>query len=125
MAYYESLKAPATTQVLIDQTAPVGELYFGLEVRVEPLANKSSAVTVTHALEHGTLPMPLVAVLLDALREQIDGGGVYGFPIVNLRLLVTAVDYHEESSTEAAIRSAAASIFRRLLESADFVLIET
>jgi hypothetical protein len=111
--YYESLTAPFTTQVLIDTIAPVGVLYFGIEITAEPLPTPSSSVAVIHTLEDGTLPQSLVDVLLDALHEEINGGGQFGFPIHNLRLVVIAVGYRENTSTETAIRVAASTLCLR------------
>jgi elongation factor G len=125
MPYYEVLKAPWTTHVLIDETAPVGDLYFGVEITAEPLANPSSSVAVIHTLRNGTLPEPLVDVLLEALHEEIEGGGQYGFPLINIRLAVTAVEYRETTSNENAIRLAASKAFQNFLVSADLVLITT
>ena len=43
---------------------------------------------------------------------------------MGLRMVVTAVDYREEESTEAAVRSAAGQAFNRLLQEGDFFLLE-
>jgi elongation factor G len=66
----------------------------------------------------------LLQVLLEALKEEAHGGGVFGNPLMGLRMTVTNVDYREEESSEPAIRSAAGQVFNRLLQDGQMLLLE-
>lgn len=121
MAVYETLNASWATKVVVDTTSVLGRLYFGFAMDAEPSVDLPASDVVTHAIPPESAPPHAMAILLEALREQIDGGGLLGFPLRNIRIVVTAVEYQEGTSSEVAIRVAACTAFREFLQSADLI----
>jgi len=124
VSYRERLRSAVGISAEFSMTTPASTLFFGLSLTAEGVSDQEEAITVGHRLKPGTFPEPLLQVLLEALKEEAQGGGVFGNPVMGLRMTVTTVDYREEESTEPAVRSAAGHAFNRLLQDGDFFLLE-
>ena len=70
------------------------------------------------------MPEGLVKVMMESLRDEANGGGKFGYPLMDLRLTVTKIDFRELESTETAIRSAVAQAFGKLLNEGSMVVME-
>lgn len=124
VSYREMLQKPETVKVVFDVTTPAANLYFGLTLAAESLPKMEEPVSVTHKLKPGALPSELMQVLLESLRDEADGGGKFGYPLMDLRLTVTDVDCREEGATETAIRSAVSQAFNKLIQDGELVTME-
>ncbi len=124
VSYREQLKAPVDVSTEFTAATPTSNLFFGVSMTAETVNGQEEPITVGHRLQPGAMPEPLLQVLLEALKEEAHGGGVYGNPIMGLRMTVTAVDYRDEESPEPAIRSAASQAFNRLLQQGELTLLE-
>lgn len=121
MPSYETLTAPCATDVLIDTVSVAGELYFGFAMNVQPCVGLPVSEVVTHVLPQESIPTQAIAILLEALREEVQGGGIFGLPLRDIQIVVTAVEYREGTSTAAAICTAACKAFGEFLQSANLV----
>lgn len=92
-------------------------------IRVEPFSNLSSGVLVTNSLDHG-LPNEMLTVVLEELENAGQGGGVFGFPLMGLKVTLLKGEMHETESTEIAFRTAANLAFDAGLREAGTVLLE-
>lgn len=124
VSYREKLSADMTVDVDFSVTTPAATLYFGLTVKAEEHSADGQPITVVHKLKPGVLPEALVKVLLESLRGEADGGGKFGYPMMDLKLTVTRVDYREEESTDTAIRSAVSQAFNKVLNEGAMVVME-
>lgn len=124
VSYREKLSADMTVDVDFSVTTPAATLYFGLTVKAEEHSADGQPITVVHKLNPGVLPEALVKVLLESLRGEADGGGKFGYPMMDLKLTVTRVDYREEESTDTAIRSAVSQAFNKVLNEGAMVVME-
>jgi len=120
----EKLVGELTVNADFNVTTPANTLHFGLDLKVEEFNEGDSAVTVSHKLKPNTLPAPMLQVLLEALDGEANGGGKFGYPLMNMRLTVIKADYREEESTDTAIRSAAAQAFNKVLQEGKIVTME-
>lgn len=120
----EKLLGELTVNADFNVTTPANTLHFGLDLKVEEFNEGDSAVTVSHKLKPNTLPAPMLQVLLEALDGEANGGGKFGYPLMNMRLTVVKADYREEESTDTAIRSAAAQAFNKVLQEGNIVTME-
>ena len=98
--------------------------YFGLTLVAEEFSEGEQPITVSHKLKPDALPNALLKILQEATEDQANGGGKFGYPLMNLKLTVTRVDYREEESTDTAIRSAVAQAFNKLLQEGDLATME-
>lgn len=124
VSYRERLRSPVSVSTEFSVTTPASNLFFGVSLKAESVEDQEEPITVGHCLGPDQLPAPLLQVLLEALEEEAQGGGVLGNPVMGLRMVVTTVDYREEESTEPAVRSAAGQAFNRLLQDGEFCLLE-
>lgn len=124
VSYREKLKGSTTIDVLFNVTTPAATLYFGLTLVAEEFSEGETPITISHKLKPDALPKTLQKVLMEALQDVANGGGVFGDPLMDLKLTITSVDYREEESTDTAIRSAVAQAFNRLLQDATLVRME-
>jgi elongation factor G len=70
------------------------------------------------------LPEPLVTAAVDELTERVKGGGLYGNPLIRVKLTVTGGEAVDGQSTDVAFRIAAADAFDKALQKAGGVLLE-
>lgn len=98
-------------------------LFAEITIRVEPFTAADHAVTVLSTSGEDISP-PLLAAAMEVLKEQGEGGGMLGFPLMNVKITVTGGKMQENESTEVAFRMAAADAFNRALHEAGIVLLE-
>ena len=124
VSYREKLKGQTAVSVEFSAATPASSLFFGVDVLAEEVEGQEQSISVGHRLKPDALPAESLQVLLNAVREEAEGGGVFGNPLMGLRLTVTKVDYREEESTEPAIRSAAGQAFSRVLQEGNLAVLE-
>lgn len=124
VSFREKIKDSTTVDALFNVTTPASTLYFGLTLQAEEFDEGESPITVSHKLKPDALPGALLKVLKESVQDEGNSGGKYGYPLMNLKLTVSSVDYREEETTDTAIRSAVAQAFNKLLQQADLVLME-
>ena len=70
------------------------------------------------------LPPLYINAVLEVLKENAQGGGHFGFPLIKVRVSLLGGEAHETESNELAFRLAAADAFRKALQAAGTVLME-
>lgn len=101
-----------------------GENHFAsVKVRVEPSTGETN-VTVTSSVPIGTLPGAADDIIREAVFESAQTGGLLGFPLMKVKVVILAVGYREGESSEEALRSAAAHAVQSALNNAKISLLE-
>lgn len=124
VSYREKLKGKISVFEEFSATTPSGALFFGLSMEAAEETDESAGITIRHQLKPDAMPAAMLQVLQDVLRTEVDGGGVFGNPLMALRLTITKVDYREIESTETAIRTAAGKIFNKVIQDGVIALME-
>ncbi|MCA9057243.1 MAG: elongation factor G, partial [Planctomycetaceae bacterium] len=124
VSYREKLLGKVQVHVDFHRQLPAGSLRFSLTVLAEELADSLAGIQVGHRLPPETLSSQAIQVLLESLQNEAEGGGVFGNPLVGLRLTVLDVVFTDGESTEVAIREAAAESFRRILSEGKMAILE-
>ena len=124
VSFREKLKSQFVVETQFNVATPASTLFFGLQLQAEECAGGSLPVEVCHTLKSGLMPDPLLKAMMESLRDEAEGGGKFGYPLMDLRLTVTKVDFRELESTETAIRSAVAQAFGKLLNEGSMVVME-
>ena len=70
------------------------------------------------------LPEGFEEIILDALRQGLEGGVLKGYPMEDVEVVLKEATYFEGLSTEIAFRAAASQCLRKALEQAGPVLLE-
>ena len=118
VSYRESLNASVKGRGQFDRQM-AGEAHFAaVTVRMEPFEGEKP-VEIKNEIKHGKLPSELETALLEAVKDQADGGGILGYPLMKVRLTIADVEYREGETNEAAIRAAAAQAIRECLNQAE------
>ncbi len=98
-------------------------LFAKVRLVMEPLSGGDRPVLVTSAADE-SLPEDYLAVVLEVLTQQSEGGGSLGFPLLRVKITVTGGELSETESNELAFRIAAADAFQKGLAQAGMVLLE-
>ncbi len=75
-------------------------------------------------LPAGLLPEQFLTPVVEVLTEQGEGGGMLGFPLMQVKITVLGGEVHETGSNELAFRYAAGDAFEKGLREAGVVLLE-
>jgi elongation factor G len=123
VSYRETIKHAAHAWgECIHQTAGQG-LFARVNVHVEPHKAEQS-VTIDMRLKPGAIPAQFLPVIESALHDEARSGGTLGFPLIDVKIVVTDAEYREVESIEPAYRAAAADALRKAIHAAGIVLLE-
>ncbi len=123
VSYRETIERSVDVTGECHRTVGGQRLFAELKIRVEPYAEGENPVTVLSSCED-QLPDELLTAALEVLTGEGEGGGMFGFPLMNVRITVLGGVVHETESNEMAFRMAAADAFRKALTEAGTVLLE-
>jgi elongation factor G len=103
----------------------VGEkgVYGHVRLRLEP-ALEVPGIEVRMEAALADLPLPFRPAVEKAIRDAGTSGPRYGYPVVQVRAVVTGGSRHETDSDETAYAAAADLAFRQALESGGELLLE-
>ncbi len=123
VSYRETVRSAAVATGEYRQSRDGDSQFADVTVRVEPFTG-DEAVTLKNELKPGDLPQDMRKVLDEAIRESTQSGGLIGYPLMNVRFVVTDVTYKESETTEDALRAAASHAVHESLTKADAALLE-
>jgi elongation factor G len=123
VSYRETIKHAAHAWgECIHQTAGQG-LFARVNVHVEPHKGEQS-VAIDTRLKPGVIPAQFLPVIESALHDEARSGGTLGYPLIDVKIVVTDAEYREVESIEPAYRAAAADALRKAIHAAGVVLLE-
>ncbi|MGO8749749.1 MAG: elongation factor G [Thermoguttaceae bacterium] len=100
-------------------------LFAELTIRMEPAKGSLKTVTAVVAPDViGQVPEAFLTAATEVLRDQGEGGGTLGFPLMNVKITVLGGKTHETDSNELAFQFAARDAFDKGLREAGVVLLE-
>jgi elongation factor G len=123
VAYRETIRRPVEQEGRFVRQAGGRGQYGHVRLRMEPLAAGCGYQFVNSAAP-GAIPQAFIPAIEEAVREEVGGGALYGFPLVDLRVTLLDGSSHETDATEAAFRIAASAAFKEGCRKAAPVLLE-
>lgn len=123
VSYRETIERPVEVTGRCHRTVGGQRLFAELTIRMEPWGEGEKPVTVLSACGD-QLPGELLVAAMEVLAGEGEGGGMLGFPLMNVRITVLGGEVHDTESNETAFRMAAADAFRKALSEAGIVLLE-
>ena len=123
VSYRETIERSVEVNGQCHRTVGGQRLFAELKIRVEPYTEGENPVTVLSACGD-QLPGEFLTAGVEVLTGEGDGGGMFGFPLMNVKVTVLGGEVHETESNEMAFRMAAADAFRKALTEAGTVLLE-
>ena len=101
-----------------------GHGQFGIAfLRVEPLERGADFEWVD-AVVGGAIPKNLIPAVEKGVRETMSTGGVYGYPVVDVRVTCFDGKYHPVDSSEMSFKMAASLGFKEAMAKAAPILLE-
>jgi elongation factor G len=123
VAYKQRLKRALETEArLIKQSGGRGQ-YAVIWVKFEPVATKDGDLEFVDGIKGGSVPREYIPKVENGLREGFGGGGVLGYPFVNVRATLFDGKSHDVDSSELAFHLAGVMAFRQASEN-NVVLLE-
>ncbi|MDO4583180.1 MAG: elongation factor G [Planctomycetia bacterium] len=124
VSYRETIRS--TAEVVGECRRKVGEtvLFAQVSLRMEPFDKGDKSVLVIPMLPiESTCPSEFVEAAVQTMREQGDGGGMYGFPLIHIKMTISDIQT-DDQTTETAVRIAAADAFNKAVLQAGVELME-
>ncbi|MET0276169.1 MAG: elongation factor G [Acidimicrobiia bacterium] len=123
VAYRETITEPADAEGKYKkQTGGHGQ--FGIAfVRVEPL-ERGAGFEFDDKVVGGAIPRQFIPAVEKGVREVMDHGGVFGYPVVDVKVTVYDGKYHSVDSSEMSFKMAGSIGFREAMAQASPILLE-
>ena len=124
VSYKETLERPATVAGSINRQVGGQNLVATVTLRAEPV-DEQATVTVEQGWFPESESLAAMAVLMtQSVRESAERGGLKGWPLWGVRIVVLESPIPDPPPSDVAIRMAAAEAIDRLLDAAGSVLLE-
>ena len=109
----------------IRQTGGSG-LYAKVTIDLEPETQPKGGPVLrfVNKAKPGDVPQEFVRAVEASVREDAKGGGITGYPMVDLKVTLTDGETHEVDSNELAFGFAASDALRKAIDQAGAVLLE-
>ncbi len=123
VAYRETITAAAEAEGKYKkQTGGHGQ--FGIAfVRVEPL-ERGAGFEFVDQIVGGAIPRQFIPAVEKGIGETMSGGGLHGFPVVDVRVTCFDGKYHSVDSSEMSFKMAGSIGFKEALAKASPILLE-
>jgi elongation factor G len=122
VSYRETLRTPVQTVGEFSRQSGGTGLFGKLTVSFANAASEHP-VTVSNKLPPGKLPPMLMAAAERGLRDALQSGGEFGYPVLNVQATIVDAAYEEQLSNEVAFVAAAADAVRQAFKD-NVVLLE-
>jgi len=123
VTYRETIPNKHESEGRFDRQTGGTRQFAAVRIVVEPVPNEVN-LAVENKLKPNALPPELLEILLSALRDEVKGGGIVGFPLINLKVILKDVEYRERETTETALRGACSDAMRHALQDGGAILME-
>ncbi len=124
VSYRETIGAPASGTAEYRRQIAGEWVAARAQVELEPLADRGARAVAVSALPADALPADLVDSVLETLRSAAEGGGVFGYPMTGVRIVLREASFEPCSQPEAALNAAASLAFREALRGCDALVLE-
>src|SRR5258706_1015138 len=123
VAYKETIKKIGEGEgKYIRQTAGRGQ-YGHCLIRVEPMG-RGEGYEFKSEIKGGAIPQEYISPIDKGIKEKMENGIMAGFPIVDLKAIVTDGSYHEVDSSEIAFKIAGSMALEDAFRKSDPILLE-
>ncbi|MEO1037721.1 MAG: elongation factor G [Pseudomonadota bacterium] len=123
VAYRETIRKPVEQQgKFVRQSGGKGQ-YGDVHLKIEP-AETGSGYEFINAIVGGSVPREYIPAVDKGVQEQMEGGILAGYPVVDCRVTLFDGSYHDVDSSEMAFKIAGSMAFREGALNASPVLLE-
>ena len=124
VAYRETVRKPVERAEgkYIKQTGGRGQ-YGHVAIKIVP-RESGSGYEFVNKITGGAIPREYIAAVDKGIREQMNNGIVFGYPVVDVQVTLFDGSYHEVDSSEVAFKIAGSLAFKEGGSKASPVLLE-
>jgi len=122
VSYRESIQKAVEVTGICNRNLGGTKHWAEITVRMEPIPEAS--VEIANQCNDEIFTKLYKAVTLESVREESQGGGQLGFPLMNVKITVLGAAVSESESSETAFRIAVSDAFRKGIKEAGIVLLE-
>ncbi|NCC23833.1 MAG: elongation factor G [Deltaproteobacteria bacterium] len=123
VVYQETIIRKADAEVEVDRLLGEETHYGRVRVEIEPL-RRDGGVEVVLAVDRETLPRGFAEAALSGAQDALQSGVVKGYPMQDVRALVTEVEAGHPKGTDLGTRMASMAAVKKALAQAGPVLME-
>ena len=124
VSYRESVQSASDVSGTCQRTLGGTRHTAQVDIRMEPILDGSQAVEIVFDCQDEAFKTEYKNVVLESLREESQGGGQLGFPLISTRLTVTGGVFSESETDDVALRIAVGDGYRKALDASGIVLLE-
>jgi elongation factor G len=92
-------------------------------LRVEP-KNRGEGYEWENEVKGGNIPREFIPAIEKGVKEALENGVVAGFPLVDLKVVVTDGSYHEVDSSEMSFKIAGSMAVQAAVKAGDPIILE-
>ena len=123
VSYRETIRSAVESEGEFNRAQAGTPQFAKVKIRLEPHEGEET-LTFDNEIKHGTLPTDLMTILEDAVSDEASGGGVLGYPLMNIKFTLVDAAYRDGETTDIAIQAAATDAIRQSLNQDNMVLLE-
>jgi elongation factor G len=123
VAYRESIRGTGTAAGRFDREIADKPHRAEVTLRLEP-AGRTGGFRYSSELDGGAVPPEAERWIREAAHDATSSGPFAGYPLIDLRVVLTGAVLPGEAATEVAVRGAASEAFRLAAAAAQPVLLE-
>lgn len=123
VAYKETVTCQAEAEgKFIRQSGGRGQ-YGHVRIKIEPL-ERGSGFQFADQIKGGTLSKPFIQAAEAGIKEAMETGGTFGYPVVDTKVTLYDGSYHDVDSSEMAFKMAGSMAFKNGINKAKPVILE-
>ncbi len=123
VAYKETIRKVQEHETkFVRQTGGRGQ-YGHVVLRVEPM-EPGKGFEFVDGTKGGVIPREYMPAIEKGIKEAMESGILAGYPVVDLRAVVTYGSYHEVDSSEMAFKIAGSMAFKEAMAKASPIILE-
>jgi elongation factor G len=123
VAYRETITGDAEAEGKFKKQSGGHGQYGVCQLRVEPLP-RGGGFEFVDKIVGGAIPRQFIPAVEKGIEESIHEGGVFGYPVVDVRVFCTDGKYHAVDSSEMSFKMAGRLGFRDAIAKASPVILE-
>ncbi len=123
VAYRETIAGHADVEGKVKKQSGGHGQFAVAQLRVSPLG-RGEGFSFVDSVVGGAIPRNLIPAVQKGVEETMAAGGLYGFPVVDVRVECYDGKYHSVDSSEMAFKTAAATGLKDALAKAGVVVLE-
>ncbi len=124
VSYRETARGAARAGAEYRRQVAGENLFARVELGIEPSTDGAGRVDVLDRLRQGAIPQNFLPAILESVRNAAEGGGLYGYPVTSIRVVLLEAVYEDVGQPEIALNSATSMAFREALRAAGSQVLE-